>query len=104
MSHNQAAIEAIADRFNELVQQAFDNAYEVNDTDTTFSEFVEELFENIEQVFSEHVATEVLQFTDKEVESYNGGSGLYLDDIQPLLDDDEDDEEVEDDYDDETEH
>lgn len=104
MSHNQAAIEAIADRFSELVQQAFDNAYEVNDTDTTFSEFVEELFENIEQVFSEHVATEVLQFTDKEVESYNGGSGLYLDDIQPLLDDDEDDEEIEDDYDDETEH
>ena len=98
MAKNQAALEAISDSFAELAQTAFESTYEINDTETTYSEFLEQLFENLDQALSEHVAREVLDYSEKEIESANGGVGLFSDDIQPQLDQDEDDEEVEDDY------
>jgi hypothetical protein len=97
MSLDEKAINSVNEYFSAIAQNAVDNAYGIIDEETTFTEFMENVTNYLHQFASEHVASEVLE--------YNGGTGIYVDDIQALIenkdgeDEDEDDAEDEIDYD-----
>jgi hypothetical protein len=106
MTLDEKSINALNEYFAEIAQNAINTATEETDEETTFSEFMDNLTNLLHQFSSEHVATEVLGLSARAIEKYNNGSGMYVDDVQALIeekedgydDDEEDEEEV--DYDD----
>ena len=107
MTLDEKSINALNEYFAEIAQNAVNMAYEETDEDTTFSEFMDNLTNYLHQLSSEHIATEVLGMSSRAVEKYNAGSGMFVDDIQALieekeegLEEDEDGDEDEIDYDD----
>jgi len=96
MSLNEKSISAINEYFAEIAQNSVNMAYEEADEDTTFAEFMETLTNYMHQLASEHVATEVLAMSSSAVEKYNGGSGIFVDDVQALIEEKEDEDEIED--------
>jgi len=94
MSLNEKSISAINEYFAEIAQNAVNAAYEETDEDTTFAEFMETLTNYMHQLASEHVATEVLAMSSRAIEKYNGGSGIFVDDVQALIEEKEDEDEL----------
>ena len=47
---------------------------------------METILQKIEQLASEHVASEVLLRASKAIEKYNNGAGMTVDDVQELID------------------
>ncbi|MCB5188199.1 hypothetical protein LG200_09335 [Methylobacillus caricis] len=93
MSLDENSINAINDYFPSIAQIALDHTYETVTEDTTFAEFMESLIDRINQYSAEHVATEVLSFSSRKIESINDGTGITVDDVQGFIDNDGDDEE-----------
>ncbi len=107
MTLDEKSINALNEYFAEIAQNAINMATEESDEDTTFSEFMDNLTNLLHQLSSEHVATEVLGLSSRAIEKYNNGSGMYVDDVQALIeekedgyDDGEEEDEDEVDYDD----
>lgn len=100
MSLNERSINAINEYFAEIAQNAVNIAYEETDEDTTYAEFMESLTNYLHQLASEHVATEVLAMSSRAIEKYNGGSGIYVDDVQALIEEKENEDEDDDEGDD----
>jgi len=94
MSLNEKSISAINEYFAEIAQNSVNMAYEETDEDTTFAEFMEILTNYMHQLASEHVATEVLAMSSRAIEKYNGGSGIFVDDVQALIEEKEDEDEL----------
>ncbi len=92
MTLDEKSINTINEYFAEIAQNAVNMAYEETDQDTTFSEFMESLTNFLHQLASEHVATEVIGLSSRAVEKYNGGSGMYVDDVQALIEEKEDED------------
>ncbi len=92
MTLDEQAINSVKEYFEAIAQNALDGAYEAFDEDMSYAEFMELLFEKINQFSSEHVASEVLHQSSKSIEEYNSGGGMFVDDVQELIDthDDED--------------
>lgn len=99
MSLDEKSISATNEYFAEIAQSAVNAAYEESDPDTTFAEFMETLTNYLHRLASEHVASEVLAMSSRSIESYNNGSGIYVDDVQALIEEKENEDE--DDVDDE---
>ena len=93
MNLDELAINAVKEYFEAIAQNALDGAYANLDDDMSFAEFMETLFERLNQFSSEHVASEVLHLSSKTIEEYNSGGGMYVDDVQELLDTHDDDAE-----------
>ena len=93
MNLDEQAINSVKEYFEAIAQNALDDAYEMIDDDLTFAQFMETLIQKINQFSSEHVASEVLLLSSKAIETYNSGGGMFVDDVQELIDthDDEDD-------------
>lgn len=92
MNLDEHAINSVKDFFDAIAQNALDDAYETVDPDVTFAQFMETLVEKIDQYASEHVATEVLHLSPKKIEDFNRGAGMYVDDVQDLIDTHDEDE------------
>ena len=92
MTLDEQAINSVKEYFEAIAQNALDGAYAGLDDDMSYAEFMESLFEKLNQFSSEHVASEVLHLSSKSIEEYNSGGGMYVDDVQELIDthDDED--------------
>ncbi|MBI5753161.1 MAG: hypothetical protein HZA59_13615 [Hydrogenophilales bacterium] len=86
MNLDEQAINSVKEYFESIAQNALDDAYETIDDDITFAQFMETLFQKINQFASEQVATEVLQLSSKAIENYNSGGGMFVDDVQELID------------------
>lgn len=86
MNLDEQAINSVKEYFEAIAQNALDDAYETIDDDITFAQFMETLFQKINQFASEHVAAEVLQLSSKAIENYNSGGGMFVDDVQELID------------------
>lgn len=99
MSLDEKSISATNEYFAEIAQSAVNSAFEESDPDTTFAEFMENLTSYMHRLASEHVASEVLAMSSRAIENYNNGNGMYVDDIQALIE--EKDGEDEDGLDDE---
>jgi ketosteroid isomerase-like protein len=99
MNLDEQAINSVKEYFEAIAQNAVDDAYAISDNDVTFAQFMETLFQKINQFSAEHIAIEVLQLSSKAIENYNSGSGIYVDDVQELIDNyddlEMDDDEVE---------
>lgn len=94
MTLDEQAINSVKEYFEAIAQNALDGAYAGLDDDMSYAEFMESLFEKLNQFSSEHVASEVLHLSSKAIEEYNSGGGMYVDDVQELIDThDEDDDE-----------
>lgn len=98
MDLDEQAINAVKDYFDAIAQNALDDAYATVDPDVTFAQFMETLFQRIDQYASEHVAAEILHLSPKSISNYNSGGGVFIDDIQERIDtyDDEELDEEED--------
>ena len=96
MNLDEQAINSVKEYFEAIAQNALDDAYEIMDSDMTYAQFMEALFLKINQFSSEHIATEVLQLSSKTIENYNNGGGMFIDDIQELIDTHDEDESDED--------
>jgi len=92
MNLDEQAINSVKEYFEAIAQNALDDAYEIMDSDMTYAQFMEALFLKINQFASEHVATEVLQLSSKMIENYNSGGGMFIDDVQELIDTHDEDE------------
>jgi hypothetical protein len=100
MNLDEQAINAVKEYFESIAQNALDIVYESVGSDTTFAEFMEALNQKVNQLSSELVASEVLSLTARNIENYNAGTGMDVDDVQELIDsngemdidEDEDDE------------
>ena len=92
MTLDEQAINSVKEYFEAIAQNALDGAYAGLDDDMSYAEFMESLFEKLNQFSSEHVASEVLHLSSKSIEEYNSGGGMFVDDVQELIDthDDED--------------
>ena len=86
MTLDEQAINSIKEYFEAIAQNALDDTYETLDSDTTFAQFMETLFQKIGQFSSEHVASEVLDLSSKAIEKFNNGGGMLVDDVQELID------------------
>ena len=98
MNLDEQAINSVKEYFEAIAQNALDDAYATIDNDITFAQFMETLFQKINQFSSEHVATEILHLSAKKIEDFNNGGGMFVDDIQELIDT-HDDEEMDEDED-----
>lgn len=92
MDLDEQAINSVKEYFEAIAQNALDDAYASVDPDATFAQFMETLFQRIDQYAAEHVAAEVLHISSKSIENYNSGGGVFVDDIQERIDTFEDDE------------
>ena len=99
MELDEQAINSVREYFEAIAQNALDDAYAIVDEDVTFAQFMETLFQKINQFSSEHVATEILHLSAKKIEEFNHGGGMLVDDVQELIDT-YDDEEMDEDEDD----
>jgi len=97
MNLDEQAINSVKDFFEAIAQNALDDAFETVDPDVTFAQFMEALFQKIDQYASEHVAAEVLHLSAKKIEDFNRGGGMYVDDVQDLIDNHDEEELDEDD-------
>jgi hypothetical protein len=104
MSLDEKAINSVNEYFSAIAQNAVDNAYGIIDEETTFTEFMENVTNYLHQFASEHVASEVLEMSSQSIEKYNGGTGIYVDDIQALIENKDGEDEDEDDAEDEIDH
>ena len=86
MNLDELAINSVKEYFEAIAQNALDDAYETIDNDITFAQFMETLFQKINQFSSEHVASEILQLSSKTIENFNNGGGMNVDDVQELID------------------
>ncbi len=86
MDLDEQAINSVKEYFEAIAQNALDDAYATVDIDITFAQFMETLFQRINQYACEHVAVEVLHLSSKTIEDYNSGGGMFVDDIQELID------------------
>jgi len=86
MDLDEQAINSVKEYFEAIAQNALDDAYATVDGEITFAQFMETLFQRVNQLSCEHVATEVLNLSSKTIEDFNNGGGLYVDDIQELID------------------
>lgn len=86
MNLDEQAINSVKEYFEAIAQNALDDAYETIDNDITFAQFMETLFQKINQFSSEHVATEILHLSVKKIEDFNNGGGMLVDDVQELID------------------
>lgn len=86
MNLDEQAINSVKEYFEAIAQNALDDAYETIDNDITFAQFMETLFQKINQFSSEHVATEILHLSAKKIEDFNNGGGMLVDDVQELID------------------
>ena len=100
MNLDEQAINAVKEYFESITQNAIDFVYESVDSDTTYAEFMESVNHKINQFSSELVASEVLHLTSKKIENFNSGEGMYVDDVQGLIET-TDDVEIDEDEDDE---
>ncbi len=98
MNLDEQAINSVKEYFEAIAQNALDDAYETIDNDITFAQFMETLFQKLNQFSSEHVATEILHLSAKKIEDFNNGGGMLVDDVQELIDT-HDDEEMDEDED-----
>ena len=92
MTLDEKAINAIKDYFEAIAQNALDDAYASMDEDISYAEFMENLVEKLNQLSSEHVAAEVLHLSSQAIGEYNSGGGMYVDDVQELIDTFDDEE------------
>ena len=92
MNLDEQAINSVKEYFEAIAQNALDDAYEIMDSDMTYAQFMEALFLKINQFASEHIATEVLELSSKTIENYNSGGGMFIDDVQELIDTHDEDE------------
>lgn len=92
MNLDEQAINSVKEYFEAIAQNALDDAYEIMDSDMTYAQFMETLFLKINQFASEHIATEVLELSSKTIENYNSGGGMFIDDVQELIDTHDEDE------------
>ncbi len=99
MDLDEQAINSVKEYFEAIAQNALDDAYATVDSDITFAQFMETLFQRINQFSSEHVATEILHLSSKKIEEFNHGGGMLVEDVQDLIDT-YDDEEMDEDEDD----
>ena len=99
MELDEQAINSVREYFEAIAQNALDDAFAIVDEDITFAQFMETLFQKINQFSSEHVATEILHLSAKKIEAFNHGGGMLVDDVQELIDT-YDDEEMDEDEDD----
>ena len=86
MNLDEEAINSIKGYFEAITQNALDDAFTVVDNEITFAQFMETLFQKINQYSCEHVAAEILHLSSKTIENFNNGGGMYVDDIQELID------------------
>ncbi|MBT9613700.1 MAG: hypothetical protein IV108_10600 [Burkholderiales bacterium] len=86
MNLDELAINSVKEYFEAIAQNALDDAYETIDNDITFAQFMETLFQKLNQFSSEHVASEILQLSSKTIENFNNGGGMNVDDVQELID------------------
>ena len=93
MTLDEKAINAVKEYFEAIAQNALDAAYASMDEDISYAEFMENLVEKLNQLSSEHVAAEILHLSSKAIGEYNSGGGMYVDDVQELIDSDDDEEE-----------
>lgn len=100
MSLDEQAISSIKEYFEAIALNALDDTCEAIDNDITFEQFMETLFQKLNRFSSEHVAAEILHLSPTAIANYNSGGGLFVDDVQELIDThedfDPDDEEDED--------
>ena len=88
MNLDEQAINSVKEYFEAIAQNALDDAYATVDSEITFEQFMEALLQRLNQFSCEHVATEVLHLSTKTIENFNNGGGMYVDDIQELIDND----------------
>lgn len=86
MNLDEQAINFVKDYFDAIAHNAVTEVYEKMDSDTPFAEFMEALFHQMGRLASEQVAAEVLQVSLKTIETYHGGGGMDVDDVQELID------------------
>jgi len=86
MSMDEEAINSVKEYFDSIAQNAVDVVYGAIGSDTTFAEFMDAVSLKINQFSSELVASEVLNLSPGIIENFNGGDGLYTDDVQEIID------------------
>lgn len=89
MELDEQAISIVKEYFESIAQNAIDICSEAAVRDTTFAEFMAAVNQKINQFSSELVASEVLQMPARNIENFNDGEGINVDDVQDLLDSNE---------------
>lgn len=85
MSLDEDAINAVKEYFDAVSQNAVNVVYEAIGRDTTFAEFMEAVNYKINRFSAELVASEVLNMSARNIENFNGGEGMDVDDVQELI-------------------
>lgn len=99
MNLDEESIAAVKEYFDSITQNAITMVFEASGRDTSFAEFMDAVSYKINQFASELVASEVLNVPASTIENYNNGDGMFVEDVQEIIDNDGDFERAEDDGD-----
>jgi hypothetical protein len=99
MTLDEEAIAAVKEYFDSITQNAINLVYEESGRDTSFGEFMDAVTYKINQFASELVASEVLNVPASAIENFNNGDGMFVEDVQEIIDNDGEFELAEDDSD-----
>lgn len=99
MSLDEESIAAVKEYFDSITQNAITMVFEASGRDTSFAEFMDAVTYKINQFSSELVASEVLNVPASTIENYNNGDGMFVEDVQEIIDNDGDFLRAEDDSD-----
>ncbi len=88
MTLDEEAIAAIKEYIDSIAMNAVNMVYEASGRDTSFAEFMEAVTMKFNQFSAELVASEVLNVPPRTIESFNGGDGMTVEDVQDIIDND----------------
>ena len=88
MSLDEDAINAVKEYFDSITQNAITMVHEASGRDTSFAEFMEAVSYKINQLSSELVAAEILNVPARSIENFNNGDGMFVEDVQEIIDND----------------
>ena len=88
MTLDEEAIATIKEYFDSITQNAINMVFEASGRDTSFAEFMDAVSYKINQFSSELVASEVLNLPVAAIENYNNGDGMFVEDVQEIIDND----------------
>ena len=99
MNLDEESIASVKEYFDAITQNAITMVFEASGRDTSFAEFMDAVTYKINQFSSELVASEVLNVPASTIENYNNGDGMFVEDVQEIIDNDGDFVRAEDDND-----
>ena len=88
MNLDEESIAAVKEYFDAIAQNAITMVFEASGRDTSFAKFMDAVSYKINQFSSELVASEVLNVPASTIENYNNGDGMFVEDVQEIIDND----------------